>query len=49
MKKTAVINTLNALPKEFQLDELLERLMVVEKIDAGLKEGHINFLGRDYF
>lgn len=38
MNKTAVINTLNELPKEFQLEELLERLIVVEKIDAGLKE-----------
>jgi predicted transcriptional regulator len=38
MKKTTVINTLNELPKEFQLDELLERLIVIEKIDAGLKE-----------
>lgn len=38
MKKTTVINTLSELPKEFQLDELLERLMVIEKIDAGLKE-----------
>ena len=38
MKKTTVINTLNELPKEFQLDELLERLIVIEKIDAGLRE-----------
>jgi predicted transcriptional regulator len=38
MKKTAVLNTLNELPQEFQLDELLERLIVIDKIDAGLKE-----------
>ena len=38
MKKTAVINTLNELPREFQLEDLVERLIVIEKIDAGLKE-----------
>lgn len=38
MKKTTVINTLMELPREFHLDELLERLIVIEKIDAGLKE-----------
>ena len=38
MKKTVVINTLNELPKEFQLEDLIERLIVIEKIDAGLKE-----------
>lgn len=38
MKKTTVLNALNELPKEFNLDELLERLLVIEKIDEGLKE-----------
>lgn len=38
MKKTTVINTLMEFPKEFQFDELLERLIVIEKIDAGLKD-----------
>jgi hypothetical protein len=38
MKKATVINALNELPKEFKLDELLERLLVLEKIEAGLKE-----------
>lgn len=38
MKKTTVINALNELPKEFLLDDLLERLLVIEKIDEGLKE-----------
>lgn len=38
MKKTTVINTLNELPKEFELDELLERLIVIEKIDTGLRD-----------
>ena len=38
MKKTTVINLLNELPKEFSFDEFLERLIVIEKIDAGLKD-----------
>jgi predicted transcriptional regulator len=38
MKRSNIINTLNELPKEFNLDDLLERLIVIEKIDEGLKE-----------
>jgi len=38
MKKASVINVLNVLPKEFSFDEFLERLIVVEKIEAGLKD-----------
>lgn len=38
MKKTTVINTLNEFPKEFQLDELLEKLIIIDKIEVGLKE-----------
>jgi len=38
MKKTTVINTLAEFPKEFQLDDLLERLIILEKIEAGLKD-----------
>ena len=38
MKKATVISALNELPKEFNLDELLERLLVIEKIDEGLKD-----------
>lgn len=38
MKKATVIHALNELPGEFKLDALLERLIVLEKIDAGLKE-----------
>ena len=44
MKKTNVINVLNELPKEFSLDDLMERLLVIEKIDKGLqdmKEGKV--------
>lgn len=38
MKKSTVIETLNELPQKFDLDELLERLMVIEKIDEALEE-----------
>jgi predicted transcriptional regulator len=38
MKKSTVIQTLNELPQKFDLDELLERLMVIEKIDKALED-----------
>ena len=38
MKKSTVINTLNELPKNFDLDDFLERLIVIEKIDEGMEE-----------
>ncbi len=38
MKRATVIETLNDLPKEFVLDQLLERLIVIEKIQEGLDD-----------
>jgi hypothetical protein len=38
MKKATVINALNELPKEFNLDELLDKLILIEKIEAGLTD-----------
>ena len=38
MKKSTIISTLNELPKEFNLDDFLERLVVIEKIDEGMEE-----------
>lgn len=38
MKKSTIIHTLNELPKEFDLDDFLEKLLVIEKIDEGLEE-----------
>jgi predicted transcriptional regulator len=38
MKKSTVIQTLNELPQKFDLDDLLERLMVIEKIDEALED-----------
>ncbi|MDI1353628.1 MAG: hypothetical protein PSX36_01830 [bacterium] len=38
MQKSTILHTLNELPNKFNLDEFLERLIVIEKIDEGLKE-----------
>lgn len=38
MKKTTIINALEDLPKEINLDDFLERLIVIEKIESGLKD-----------
>jgi hypothetical protein len=38
MKRTNVLQVVNELPKEFSLDELMERLLVIEKIDKGLQD-----------
>ena len=40
MTKEDVINVLNKLPNEFTLDELIEKLIVIEKIDEGLKDNN---------
>ena len=38
MKKTTVLSAVNELPNNFKLDDLMERLIIVEKIEEGLKE-----------
>lgn len=38
MQKSTILNTLSKLPNKFNLDEFLERLIVIEKIDEGMKE-----------
>ena len=38
MEKSIVLNTLNELPNKFDLDEFLERLIVIEKINEGLED-----------
>lgn len=38
MKKSTIIHTLNEFPKKFEPDDLLERLIVIEKIDEGMAE-----------
>lgn len=36
MKKQTVIDTVNALPKEINLEQLLEKLVFMEKVEKGL-------------
>ena len=38
MQKSTIIHTLNELPSKFNLDDFLERLIVIEKIDEGMEE-----------
>jgi hypothetical protein len=38
MKREQAIETVNELPKEFELEELLEKLIFVEKVERGLNQ-----------
>jgi hypothetical protein len=38
MKKNKVIDTVKGLPEEFELDEMLEKLIFIEKVDLGQAE-----------
>lgn len=38
MNKQSLVQVVNELPQEFNLDELMEKLLVIEKIDAGLND-----------
>ena len=38
MKRDKVIDTVKEFPKEFELEELIERLVFVEKVEAGLSQ-----------
>jgi predicted transcriptional regulator len=38
MKKTEIIDTLKEMPDEFSADELIERILLLQKIDAGLNQ-----------
>lgn len=38
MKKDKVIETVNEFPQEFELEDLMERLVFVEKVEKGLKQ-----------
>lgn len=45
IRKTAVIESLNKLPDEFSIDEIMERLIIIEKIERGrqdVRDGKIN-------
>ncbi|MGB3848763.1 MAG: hypothetical protein WA958_02250 [Tunicatimonas sp.] len=38
MTKDRVIETVNDLPQEFDLDEFIERLIFVDKVEKGLQQ-----------
>jgi predicted transcriptional regulator len=38
MKRDKAIETVKELPQEFDLDELIEKLIFVEKVDKGLSQ-----------
>ncbi len=45
MRKSTVIESISKLPDEFSIDEIIERLIILEKIDKGrqeVKDGKIN-------
>ena len=45
MRKTNVIDSISMLPDEFSIEEIIERLIIIEKIDKGrqqVSEGKIN-------
>jgi hypothetical protein len=42
IKKTKVREQLDSLPEEFALDELIEKLILIEKIERGLKQSENN-------
>jgi hypothetical protein len=36
--KTKLMQSVQQLPEEFSIDELIERLIVIQKIESGLKD-----------
>jgi len=38
MTKEKALEALKGLPNEFELDELIERLIFIEKVEKGIKE-----------
>lgn len=38
MKKSQVLETLQAMPDEFPVDELIEKLMILQKIEESQKQ-----------
>ena len=38
MNKTKVLEAVNSLPDEFSLEEIIERLIILEKIEKGMQQ-----------
>ena len=48
MKRSTVIEIISKLPEEISIDEIIERLIVLEKIERGqqqVKDGNVNTEG----
>ena len=41
MDKKKVLDTINELPDKFDLDELIEKLIFIEKVGEGLKQSNL--------
>jgi len=39
MKKHKVLETVQLMPDDFNLDELIEKLIFIEKVEQGIKQG----------
>lgn len=45
MRKSTLIESMDKLPDEFSIDEIVERLIIIEKIEKGrqqVKDGKVN-------
>jgi predicted transcriptional regulator len=38
MRKTQILETLESLPEEFTIDELVDKLIIIERINKGLRD-----------
>ncbi len=38
MKKSDAIDAINKMPKEFDIEQLIEKLVFIEKVEDGLKQ-----------
>jgi Zn-dependent alcohol dehydrogenase len=38
LTKTSVINTINKLPDNFSIDELVDKMILLEKIERGIQD-----------
>lgn len=45
--KESLINQLDLLPDSFTIDELIDRLILIEKIEIGLKQSEADFENGD--
>ena len=45
LTKTQVFNTIEKLPEQFSIDQLIDKLMFIDKVETGLKQsesGNVN-------